>query len=245
MNTELDHTYKLKVEFAHLDSQGYIKPHGYQHLIGRIVDEHLENYHVDFNSCMEKKFGWVVVSLHFKIEKHVQGCANLHVKTWHSERKRIYFRREVKAFDDAGDVVFLATIYSVLMDLNAQAIHRKEELPFKLVAPHPEITLDVAPVFKQKLEYNNNCERTVLRSYIDAFGHVNNCRYGEFAFDALSDKHADLSKLNGFSIYFCSELRLNEIFMIEESIQDKIVLHGYNKSTQKTSFYCEFFMENV
>ncbi len=244
MNTEFEHAYNAKVEFAYLDSHGYIKPHGYQHIIGKVVDEHLEFYHVDFDSCLEKNVGWVIVSLHFEIKKHVQGCTNLTFRTWHSERKRIYFRREVKACDDTGEVVFVATIYSVLMDFNAQALYRKAELPFKLVEPHPEFLMDVAPVFKEKLEYTHNCERKVLRSFIDAFGHVNNCRYGEFAFDALSDEHANLSKLNAFSIYFCSELKLNDTFAIEQNIQDRIVLHGYNKSTQKTSFYCEFFMKN-
>ncbi len=244
MNTEKQHVYPIKVEFAHLDAQGYIKPHGYQHIIGRVVDEHLTHYAVDFNSCLEKNFGWVVVSLHFEIKKHVQGCVNLNIRTWHSERKRIYFRREVEAFDESGEVVFVATIYSVLMDLNAQSVYRKAELPFTLVEPNPEFKLDSSPVFKEKLEYEKNCERTVLRSFIDAFGHVNNCRYGEFVFDALPDKCADLSKLSAFSIYFCSELKLNDVFVIEENIQEKIILHGYNKSTQKTSFYSEILLKN-
>ncbi len=243
MNTELEHTYKMKVEFAHLDAKGYIKPHGYQHIIGRVVDEHLSVFNVDFDSCMEKNLGWVLVSLHLNIKKHVHGCTSLHIKTWHSERKRIYFRREVKAFDDNGDIVFVATIYSVLMDFGAKAVYRKAELPFTLEEPHQEFVVEAAPMFKEKLEYKHNCERTVLRSYIDAFGHVNNCHYGEFAFDALTDAQADLSKLSAFSIYFCSELTLNDAFVIEENIQEKVVLHGFNKTTQKTSFYCEFFYE--
>ncbi len=244
MSTEQQHLHKIKVEFAHLDAQGYIKPHGYQHIIGRVVDEHLTLYEVDFNSCLEKNFGWVLVSLHVQIKKHVQGCANLHIRTWHSERKRIYFRREVEACDHSGDVVFVATIYSILMDFDAQAIYRKAELPFELVKPHSEFKMDVSPVFKEKIEYQKNCERTVLRSFIDAFGHVNNCRYGEFIFDALSENYTDLSKLNAFSIYFCSELKLNDSFVIEENIQEKIFFHGYNKSTQKTSFYSEISFAN-
>ncbi len=239
MNTERQYVYPIKAEFAHLDAQGYIKPHGYQHIIGRAVDEHLIRYGMDFDACLERKFGWVIVSLHCEIKKHIQGCANLHIKTWYSERKRIYFRREIEARDDSGEMVFVATIYSILLDLTTQAIYRKAELPFELAKPHPEFTLDVAPVFQKKLEYIHNCERTVRRSFIDAFGHVNNCRYGEFIFDALSSKHADLSKLQAFSIYFHSELKLDDMFVIEENISEKIFFHGYNKTSQKTSFYSE------
>ncbi len=245
MNTEQQHLYKVKVDFAYLDAQGYIKPHGYQHIIGKVIDEHLSLYKLDFTSCLEKKLGWVLVSLHVDIKKHVQGCENLQIQTWHSERKRIYFRREIKAFDTSGAVVFVATIYSILMDFNTQSVYRKAELPFTLEEPHPEFTLDVAPVFKEKLHYKKVCERTVLRSFIDAFGHVNNCRYGEFIFDSLANEYADLSTIQGFSIYFCSELKLHDIFYIEENLSDTIVLHGYNTSTQKTSFYGEILRKKM
>ncbi len=241
MNTERQHLHKVKVDFAYLDAQGYIKPHGYQHIIGKVIDEHLSLYKLDFSSCLEKKLGWVMVSLHVDIKKHVQGCENLHIRTWHSERKRLYFRREIEAYDTSGAMVFVATIYSVLMDFNTQSIYRKAELPFTLEEPYPEFTLPVAPIFKEKLTYKKICERVVLRSFIDAFGHVNNCRYGEFIFDALAPEDADLSMIQGFSIYFCSELKLNDIFYIEDHIKETIVMHGYNASTQKTAFYSEIF----
>ncbi len=243
MNTEQQHIHKVKVDFAYLDAQGYIKPHGYQHIIGKVIDEHLSLYKLDFSSCLEKNLGWVLVSLHVDIKKHIQGCANLHIRTWHSERKRLYFRRELEAFDASGAMVFVATIYSVLMDFSTQSIYRKSELPFTLESPHAEFTLDVAPVFKEKPIFEKVGERTVLRSFIDAFGHVNNCRYGEFIFDALSDEHADMYKIQAFSIYFCSELKLHDIFHMEENINDKITLHGHNVSAQKTAFFAEIFMK--
>ncbi len=241
MNTEQQHLHTVKVDFAYLDAQGYIKPHGYQHIIGKVIDTHLSLYKVDFTSCLEKKLGWVLVSLHVDIQKHVQGCETLHIRTWHSQRKRLYFRREIEARDASGEVVFVATIYSILMDFATHSVYRKAELPFTLEEPHPAFALDVEPVFKEKLPYTKVCERTVLRSYIDAFGHVNNCRYGEFIFDALTDEQADLSQIQGFSLYFCSELKLNDVFYMEEHSHTDIVLHGYNASSQKTSFYGKIF----
>ncbi len=241
MNTERQHLHKAKVDFAYLDAQGYIKPHGYQHIIGKVIDEHLSLYKLDFTSCLEKKLGWVLVSLHIDIKKHIQGCQTLHIRTWHSQRKRLYFRREIEAFDTSGAVVFVATMYSILMDFNTQRIYKKTELPFTLEDPHPEFMLDADPVFKEKLSYEKVCDRTVLRSFIDAFGHVNNCRYGEFIFDALANEYADLSKIQGFSIYFCSELKLNDNFCIEQNSDDDIIFHGYNTSSQKTSFYGKVF----
>ncbi len=244
MNNEQERSYTIKVEFAHLDAQGHIKPHGYQHIIGRVVDEHLEFFQIDFNACLQQQVSWVVVALNVDIKKHVQGCATLHIKTWYSERKRLHFRREIEALDDAGDVVFVASLYSVLWDLQAQSIYRKAELPFELLPPHPDFRLNRSPVFREKLEYTKIDERQMLRSYIDPLGHVNNCRYGEFAFDALPDAHADLSKITGFDIYFCSELTLHDTIRIEKNIQESITLHGYNQTRQKTSFYCIFHMKN-
>ncbi len=242
MNIEQKQTYKVKVEFAHLDAQGFIKPHGYQHIIGRVIDEHLQCFNVDFNSCLQQQVSWVVVALNVEIKKHVQGCATLYIKTWYSDRKRLHFRREIEAMDEKGEPVFVASLYSILWDLRTQSVYRKTELPFELFMPHPDFRLAKNPVFKEKLTYTKIGQRVMLRSFIDALGHVNNCRYGEFALDALAEEHTDLLKITGFDIYFCSELKLNDVVTLEENIAEKIVLHGYNETNQKTSFYCVFHL---
>ncbi len=240
MNTEQELSYQVKVEFSHLDAHGYIKPHGYQHIINKVIDEHLASFDIDFTFCLEQQLSWILVALNVDIKKHVQGCANLHIKTWYNDRKRLHFRREVEAVDDTGEVVFVASVYSVLWNIQTQSVYRKAELPFELMPPHPEFRLNRSPVFKEQLTYTRAQQRRMRRSYIDALGHVNNCRYGEFAFDALAEKHANLANIGGFDIYFCSELKLDDVITIEEHIQDKIVFHGYNETRQKTSFYCVF-----
>ncbi len=241
MNKEKEHIHKHKIEFSHLDENSYIKPDGYQHIIAQVIDEHLALFDIDFDLCLENNYSWVLVALNVKIAKHVKGCANLFIQTWFSERKRVHFRREFEARDDKGEVVFVASIYSILIDLKTHAIYRKKELPFTLMEANPEFLLESSPSFqKEELEYVFADERTIRRSYIDALGHVNNCRYGEFAFDALSDNEADLSKINAFDLYFLSELKLNETLMLEKTQEKNISIHGYNKSTQKTSFYCVF-----
>ncbi len=244
MNNEREHTHSFKVEFAHLDNNSYVKPHGYQHIISKAIDEHLILFDMDTGVNLEQEYSWVLIALNVEIKKHIQGCANVHIQTWFSERKRLCFRREVEARDDAGDVIFVASVYSVLIDLKTHSVYRKAELPFKLMDANPEFLLDSKPAFKEELQYEKVCERKVYRSHIDALGHVNNCRYGEFAFDALTDEYADMTKIKGFDIYFCSELKQDEIFTVEQHIQnikDKIVLHGYNNSNKKTSFYSVFY----
>ncbi len=251
MNKEQEKSYFHKVEVAHLDAHGYIKPHGYQHIISKVIDEHLIAFNMDFNACMEKNFSWVLVALNVEIKKHVQGCAKLELKTWFSERKRTYFRREIQAIDEEKNIVFVASLYSILLDLTTHSIYRKSELPFDLMHATPEFLLESSPVFKENIDYKENSERIVHRSFIDALGHVNNCRYGEFAFDALPASFADLSKTKAFDLYFCSELKLNEHFSITEHIEEnniqnieeqekRIVLHGYNNTRNKTSFYAVF-----
>ena len=52
---------------------------------------------------------------------------------------------------------------------------------------------------------------TVRPSWIDGVGHVNNCRYGEFLYDALTDaQRAQMAKLKRLELYFVNESKLGD-----------------------------------
>lgn len=67
---------------------------------------------------------------------------------------------------------------------------------------------------------------------------MNNCRYGEFAYDVFSAQERDnLKKLKRMNIYFVSELKINDVFSILKAYDDRnIIVRGYNETKECIAF---------
>ena len=81
-------------------------------------------------------------------------------------------------------------------------------------------------------------ERTVQASQIDCLGHVNNCRYGEFAYDIFTGEEQEkLKDLKRMDIHFLSELRSGDLFAMGKAYDgNRIFFQGYNKTKDDVSF---------
>ena len=241
MYNEQEKIYTVRTEFASLDRHGYIKPNAYQTIMNKIVEEHLQAYSLDVDSIMPYGLSWVLISFTFDIKKHIKGCQELSAKTWHSEHRGPFYRREIELKDMSGDVVCLATTISILLDLQTRSIYRKKELPFDIGEANKVFLTKASPSFRGKYEFETIDTRAVKRSYIDCLGHVNNCKYGEFAFDALTDTEADLAKISRVEIYFMSELRPHDTFTVDKTTSDgRVLVRGHNNEKEDTSFMVVF-----
>jgi len=170
----------------------------------------------------------------------------MYANTWYSQRRGPFFRRELVFKNENGEVMFHGSTFSVLLDVEKRTIHRKKELPFLLGEPIEDFTIEAGPAFKTNLEFCKVDEREVLNSHIDCLGHVNNCRYGEFAYDAFNDKERqNLAKLKRMDINFTSELRNKDTFSILKACaDDKVLVRGYNNIKDNIAFDIKFKFSN-
>ncbi|MBQ7668132.1 MAG: hypothetical protein IJS47_02270 [Clostridia bacterium] len=239
MNTETEYTYETYTDIQLLNEKGLIKPHAYQTMFGAIADKHLSKIGLNVDTTMKYNLAWALISLSVEIEKHINEPTKLFAKTWHSEKKGPFYRREYKFMNEKGETIFKGSSYSILLDIENRSIYRKKETPFSIGEPYPEFMLDnLSASFKEKHVYDKVSERQALNSYIDCLGHVNNCRYGEFAYDALSETEVEnLQNLKRMDIYFLSELRKNDHFTVLKAYDgDKILVRGHNNDKNDISF---------
>jgi medium-chain acyl-[acyl-carrier-protein] hydrolase len=228
--TEKDYTYALSTGLSQLNGQGLLKPYVYQNLFGELVQQHLANIHGGHETTIKYGLAWVLIALSFEIEKPVQGCMQLSAKSWFSERRGPFFRREAVFYDEAGQTVFKGSTFSVLIDMEKRTTFRQRELPFALTEPIPEFTVEAGPIFKNSLTYDWLEEREVRHSHIDALGHMNNSRYGEFTYDTLTGEELEgLISLQRMDVYFVSELKSGEkVSLLKAYDGEKILVRGYN-----------------
>ena len=134
--------------------------------------------------------------------------------------------------------MFQGSTFSILLDVSTRGVFRKKELPFKLAAPREIFCTEGDPHFRGPKDFTVIATRKVYNSYIDCLGHVNNCRYGDFAYDALSDDEINrMGKLKRIEIYFISELRNKDQFTVRKAIDgNRIVIQGQNNTKGDTAF---------
>lgn len=235
---EKEFVYELIPDLSDLNENGLMKPYAYQNLFAKIAEEHLEKINLNMDTTIKYNLAWALISLSFEITQPVKGCEKLYAQTWHSGKRGPFFRRELLFKNAEGDILFQGSTFSILLDLKSRAVYRKKQTPFEVSPPIEEITIEASPTLKTDFQFTEIEKRKIYNSHIDCLGHVNNIRYGEFAYDALSEKEKNnLKNLKRYEIYFLSELRCNEEFSINRADQkNKILFRGTNLSKKEHSF---------
>lgn len=225
---EQDRRYRVKVNVNHLNESSVMMPQSYQLLFGEMVEQHLDFFQANLPDTKKYGLAWVLISINIEIVRPINGCIWLNARTWFSQKRGPYFRRELEFSNDAGEVMFRGTTYSILLDLEKRNVYRKKESPFHMDPAYPVFMAEGDPHFKEDLPYETAEIRRVRPSDIDALGHVNNCRYGAFAYDVLTDEEkARLSGLARADYYFASELRPGTEFTVQKAVEpDRVVVRG-------------------
>jgi len=238
MNPEREALYEIEVEVADLNADNLLKPYGYQKLFAQLAERHLNKYQMNTDDTMKMNLAWVLVALTFEIKRPVYGSMKLIGKTWYSLHQGPYFRRELEFKDEAGETVFCGSTFSILFNFTNRSIYHKKELPFSIFDPIEEFTIEAKPTSRISGEFSSVVQRQAQNSQIDCLGHVNNCRYGEFAYDVFTpDEVQRLGELKRMEFYFAHELRNKDLFTVYKAGDgNRLFVRGYNDTQDKKAF---------
>ena len=215
---EKQFSYPLELGIAMFNGDGALKPDAYQALYMQAVEPHLANIEMDEARIM-RDYGvaWVLISMAVEVRRPVRPNDRLTAQTWNStEKSRLLFRREMIVRDDAGETVFTAATFSALLDLQARCVCTDRELIAKFDLPAGEKLMEASDRLRIKTPEEAPEETLRVRpSWIDGVGHVNNFRYGEMAYDALTDaQRAAIGDLTRMELYFVSETHLGDEILL-------------------------------
>ena len=239
---ESDQKYVLRSEMGDLNEAGWLKPNGYLRLFNQLMEEHFNALGLRQERAMAQKLAWVLIAFTLEIDRPVKGTERLIANTWYSGREGISFRRECTFKDEAGTLRFQGSCFFVLMNLDERSLYRDPNLPFDFLEPEEAYTVAAVPSPRVKGDFKWVEDRQVRSSEIDCLGHVNNIRYGEYAYDALTEKERrKLDHLQRMEIYFLGELHPgNRVTVLKDGSPEEIRIRGLNESAGKVSFDCIF-----
>ncbi len=245
---ETECSYQCSVGMDMLNGQGFMKPYSYQALIMEIVEKHLKQFRLGVDDLLTKGMSWVLVSSSLEILHPIRSELSLVARTWHSEQDKLTFRRELCFTDTDGHPIFNAATFSVLMDINERRIIRPDKIDFNIGQAHSEFLIEASPKLRYRDEMTPCDKRRVYPSCIDRLGHTNNCRYSEFAYDALTDGEINaLEHMRRMDVFFKSELKTGDCFTVRRNVPSvehgELIIDGIHDETGKQSFICRMLFD--
>ncbi|MDD2294665.1 MAG: thioesterase [Eubacteriales bacterium] len=253
LDHEQSNLYTIQLDPSLLNPRGILKPQAYQSLYCELAEQHLTAHDAGSDKTLKYGVAWVLISLSVDVFKPAVAPGALQAKTWKSGRKGPYFMRDFIFSTKDGELCFRGTSYSVLLNLDTRKICRDKNIPFfSLTADEPPLTLG-QPTWKHA--YGQEAEpiadgltlrtqRKVENSFLDLLGHVNNTRYAEFVYDAMTEE--EVERLNGLSrmeVYFAAELRHGDTFFVSAvEKSDRLFFRGSKDGSGETSFDLVFYL---
>jgi len=194
------------VSDLHCDRYGRLKPSTILWFVQEIAGRHCVQLGTDWDTLAKKNMFWAVIRHRVQISRLPKKGENLRIETWPMPTTRVAYPRNVVAFDEAGNVLFRSISLWVLMDLNTRAmilpgksgvevtgILRGDELPTPPSLPPEQLT--------------QCARRTVRFTDLDLNGHMNNCRYLDWAYDLLPSAFHECHQIRDFTLGYLSEAR--------------------------------------
>ena len=173
------------------DRHGRLKASRILWMLQEVAGDHSTLLGTDRESLMRKNLFWAVIRHRVQITRLPGKNEKITVQTWPMPTTRTAYPRSTVAYDEQGNECFRGISLWVLMDAESRAM----VLPGKSgvtvnglltgseLATPGSMALQNAPL---------QMRRTVRYSDLDVNGHMNNCRYLDWAADLLpSDFHRE------------------------------------------------------
>lgn len=236
---EKQYVYPEQIDVAMYDGAGAFFPSSYQKLMTRAAEKHLEAIELDVPRLM-KKYGvsWVLLSLSLELKRPLLPTEQLFVRTWATGQHGPVYRREIALYDEKRETVAVGTTFSVVFDLATRHICTDRAVLADLNLPEGEKLLQADSRFTAKPDFVEVEQRTARPSWQDGLGHVNNGRYGEIVYDALTGSEQQaLHGLKRLDVWFLAEMRPGQRFSVQKaSSEGGVTVKGVLLPENRDSF---------
>ncbi len=152
---------------------------------------------------------WAVIRHRVQITRLPLAGEKIRLETWPLPTTRTAYPRSAIAYDGQGNECFRSVSLWILMDSQSRALVLPGKSGVEVTGLLRGSEL-AAPSSLIPREMGRSTRRTVRYSDLDFNGHMNNCRYPDWAMDLLpSSFHADHA-VREFTLCYMSEVRENE-----------------------------------
>ncbi len=229
----------IHIDISMYNSDGNFTPSSYQRMIMSVIEEHLDALQIGEKFLMERHgISWVLLSTSIELKRKLLPTDKLTGRTWHAGGRAPSFRRDFVFEDEHGEIAAVGATISTLFETETRRLCLNKD---KLSVVNLDCGAPVLGFLERKMktdaEFKSVENRTVRPSMTDGIGHVNNTKYGDLVYDAMSaDERAMLSDLKRLDVWFNYELRERDTVDISKAQSNRTLYFTGKKSDGKSSF---------
>lgn len=212
--------YPAQLDSSLFDGHGALTIQGYQKLLSAVAEQDLVGAQIDVPSIVARYgVSWVLLSMSMDIRRAIGRGEKLRARTWHTSKAGFIYRRETGLFDEEDRLIVAAASFFSLLDIKTRRLCMDSAVHAAFSPPGGEELLCASSrPCARGLAFEPVETRGVRPSWIDYLGHVNNARYGELAYDAVSDaERAAFTRLSRLELAFTRELRPGDEALVERA----------------------------
>ncbi len=223
------------------DFRGLWKPHCFFQTFQQAATCHAEHLGVGYHAMLSQGIAWLLARLKLKIYRLPSLDEPLTLQTWpRGLQQKIFFMRDFRMLDAAGETIAAATSAWLLVDLEKRSLVRPDVSMLERLPANPGRLAQDEQIDRITLPDNMEECFTVNASYstVDLIGHVNNARYVEWAADCFPlDWYRD-RQLDTLQINYAGEVKPGEQVSVRAAQQDDItwLVAGENLSNGTRAF---------
>lgn len=242
--TEEERTYNLKIDISMYHKDGTFYPASLLKLSMNMIEEHLDALGMGEKSLMARLgIGWVILCNTVTLKRPLMPEDELTGRTWHSGGRLPLFRRDYEISDASGAKIACGATFSTLVDVSTHRICTDRDKLAEVSLPSGPTTVEADRLFRfpEGNGFTSSEEFTVRPSMLDGLGHVNNTRYGEFVWDAMTEEERrGFSLFSCISVWYLSELNAGDSVRIDKAVLPDGTLVFRGVSGEKTAFGMKF-----
>ncbi len=206
------------------DRYGRLKPSAICWLVQEMAGRHCQHLGLDWDTLAKRRLFWAIMRHRVQVSRLPQKGETICLQTWPMPTTRVAFPRSVVACDSQGRELFRSVSIWVLMDLDTRAM----VLPGKSGVEVPGILRGgelPAPAAVQPVEAACTLQRPVRFTDLDLNGHMNNCRYLDWAADLLPSAFHQDHALREFTLSYLAEAREADDLTLGYTLREDGALH--------------------
>ena len=201
------------------DRFGRLKMSSICWFVQEMAGRHCVQLELDWESLAKRRLFWAILRHRVQVSRLPRKNEKIRVETWPMPTTRVAYPRSVVAFDEAGKELFRSISIWVLMDLDTRAmiLPGKSGVEVMGILRGGELA---SPGSMHPAMPENRQVRPVRFTDLDINGHMNNCRYLDWAADLLpSEFHKDHT-IRDFTLGYLAEAREGDELTVRHELGD-------------------------
>ena len=213
-------------------------------LMQEISDRHAAILGAGWYSLCERGYFWVITKIQLEIHRLPKWTEQVTIRTWVRNSGAATSPRDIEIVDTEGrTLVGASTVWAILDKEKSQP--QRMSMFDGCFAPQERCALERKPLRIAPLTLPDILPEPmdVRYSDIDINSHVNNARYIQWAFDAVSEAFRQTHRIKGVAVKFIAQAKLGDRYVVcSEPVSDNCFNIAIFSADGKTE-YCRLQTE--